>query len=344
MAIDRQRFLKILGSTGITGMLMPGYIGGTNRTDSKRPLIKPPALREGDTIGLVSPAGILPSEERYREIRESIRSLGFRVKTGKHSEQQYGYLAGKDPQRASDLNEMFADQDVDAIIPYRGGWGSARILEEIDYKVIKDHPKPLIGFSDITSLLLAIYKHTRLVTFHGPVGKSEWTPFTVEYFKQAVMDGAEFEMKNPENEIHNVKTISPGKAEGILLGGNLTVLTTLLGTDYLPDFDGALLFIEDIGEDIYRIDRMLVQLKLNGILDKINGFIVGRCTDCKAGSDPSLTLEQVFDDHIKPLGIPAYSGGMIGHIDEIFTIPMGIKAEMNADTGIIKTMEPAVSQ
>ena len=344
MAINRKSFLKVLGSYGLAGMLMPDFLGIADRSGSRLQLIKPPALREGDTIGLVSPAGILPSGERYGEIRDVIRSLGFRIKTGKHSEQQYGYLAGKDSQRASDLNEMFADPDVDAVIPYRGGWGSGRILDKIDYENIKNNPKPLIGFSDITSLLLAIYKHADLVTFHGPVGKSEWSPFTVGYFKQAVMDGADFAMKNPENENHNIRTISPGKAEGRLLGGNLTVLTTLLGTNYLPDFDGALLFIEDIGEDIYRIDRMLVQLKLNGILDRINGFIVGKCTDCKPGSDPSLTLEQVFDDHIKPLGIPAFTGSMVGHIDDIFTIPVGIKAEMDAGTGTIKTMEPAVSR
>lgn len=344
MAINRKRFLKVLGGSGLAGILLPDFLGRTDLSGSIQPLIKPPALREGDTIGLVSPAGILPSGDKYEEIRKLIRSLGFRVKTGKYSEQQYGYLAGKDSQRASDLNKMFADPDVDAVIPYRGGWGSARILEKIDYKIIKDNPKPLIGFSDITSLLLAIYNNTGLVTYHGPVGKSEWSPFTVKYFKQAVMDGSDFAMKNPEEENHKIRTITPGKAEGRLLGGNLTVLTTLLGTNYLPDFDGALLFVEDIGEDIYRIDRMLVQLKLNGILNRINGFIFGKCTDCKPGSDPSLTLEQVFDDHIKPLGIPAFTGSMIGHIDDIFTIPVGIKAEMEADTGIIKTMEPAVSR
>ncbi|MDX1617469.1 MAG: LD-carboxypeptidase, partial [Balneolaceae bacterium] len=274
------------------------------------------------------------------EIENRLRDLGFRVKRGTHARDRYGYLAGKDEDRASDLNDAFSDPEVDAVIPYRGGWGSNRILDRIDYDLIARNPKPLIGFSDITSLLLAIHSRTGLVTFHGPVGKSEWTEFTVRHFEAVLMKAGVPALLNPPGE--TIETITPGNVAGPLLGGNLTVLTSMLGSGYLPDFENAILFLEDVGEDIYRIDRMLTQLKLNGILDRIGGFVFGKCIDCTTGSGYSLTLEQVFSDHIAPLGIPAFRGTMVGHIDDMYTLPIGIPARIDAGTGAIEILEPAV--
>jgi len=339
---NRKEFIRTLGMAAATG-----FVGLRNNTDVLSPngdtLIKPRRLKLGDTIGLVSPASILPEEQRYDEIADTISGLGFRVKIGSNARNRYGNLAGRDEERAEDLNLMFSDPDVDAIIPFRGGWGSNRILEMIDFDNIRNNPKPLIGFSDITSLLLAIYSKTGLVTFHGPVGKSEWNDFTKSNFEQVLMSDRTDIFENPFDSEVSVQTITPGTAQGRLLGGNLTVLTSMLGSDYLPEWDNAILFLEDVGEDVYRIDRMLTQLKLNGILEKISGFIFGRCTNCERGNNYSLKLEQVLKDHIQVLGTPSFYGSMIGHIDNMFTLPIGISSEMDATSGSIKLLEVPTS-
>lgn len=338
MGWDRKEFLKIISLGSLAGLPVfnldnhPGSSG----------LIKPKRLREGDTIGLISPGSTLPEEKMYNQIKETISGLGFQVKEGKHTRNRYGNLAGKDEERADDLNRMFEDPSVDAIIPYRGGWGSNRILRLVDFNLIRQNPKPLVGFSDITSLLLSIYAKTGLVTFHGPVGKSEWNDFTAAHFKSMLMDD-QLPILNNASDSESVKTITEGTATGKLIGGNLTVLTSMLGSDYLPDWSEAILFVEDIGEDVYRIDRMLTQLKLNGILEQLSGFIFGRCTNCDRSNKNSLSLEQVLKDHIQVLGVPSFYGSMIGHIESMFTLPIGITAEMNAVSGSIKILEVPTS-
>ena len=336
MSWSRKGFIKTLGLGSVAG-------GFVSTVQTKGPnflhTTKPKRLLPGDTIGLISPGSILPEKGQYDEIVKTISRLGFNVKVGRHARDTYGNLAGKDEARAADINQMFGDPAIDAIIPFRGGWGSNRLLDLIDFENIKKNPKPLIGFSDITSLLLAIYAKTGLVTFHGPVGKSEWNDFTTNHFKQVLMSNRLPVLKNPANADQKVQTITPGSATGKLLGGNLTVLTSMMGSDYLPDWNESILFLEDIGEDVYRIDRMLTQLKLNGILNKISGFIFGRCTSCEPGNKYSLSLEQVLKDHIQVLGVPSYYGSMIGHIDNMFTLPIGISAKMDAESGSIEILE-----
>lgn len=336
MIWNRKEFIRALSFGSMTGFLKASSGFAVNSSQS---LIKPRRLKAGDTIGLISPASILPEEEKYDEIVQTISELGFEVKVGANARNKYGNLAGKDAARAADLNQMFSDPAVDAIIPFRGGWGSNRILDLVDFETIRQNPKPLIGFSDITSLLLAVYAKTGLVTFHGPVGKSTWNAFTTSHFEQVLMTDEMPTLKNPADSGVPVQTITPGSISGPLLGGNLSVLTSMLGSDYLPQWQGAILFLEDIGEDVYRIDRMLTQLKLNGILNKVNGFIFGRCTDCERGNNYSLSLKQVLKDHIKMLEIPSFYGSMIGHIDNMFTLPIGITAEMNAESGSIRLLE-----
>lgn len=336
---NRKNFIKTLSLATATGFIS----SRTSSFSGEDTLIKPRRLKLGDTIGLISPASILPEEDAYDEIIKTIAGLGFRVKIGSYARNRYGNLAGRDEERADDLNRMFADPTVDAIIPFRGGWGSNRILDMIDFDTIRNNPKPLIGFSDITSLLLAIYAKTGLVTFHGPVGKSEWNEFTKSSFERVLMSGRAATLENPFDAEVSVQTITGGQARGKLLGGNLTVLTSMLGSDYLPEWDNSILFLEDIGEDVYRIDRMLTQLKLNGILAKISGFIFGRCTNCNRGNNYSLKLEQVLKDHIQVLGTPSFYGSMIGHIDNMFTLPIGISSEMDAVSGSIKLLEVPTS-
>jgi muramoyltetrapeptide carboxypeptidase len=246
---------------------------------------------------------------------------------------------------------MFADPEVRAIHCVRGGWGCARLLPLLDWQTISRNPKILLGYSDITALLLALHAKTGLVTFHGPVGTSQWNPFNVGLLKRVLQEGeaVTFENLKEIDEDHltvtenRVQTIRPGTAKGRLLGGNLTVLTALVGTGYLPDWDGCVLFLEDVEEAPYRVDRMLTQLRLAGILQKARAVIWGHCSDCKPGEGyGSLTVTEVLHDHIEPLGVPAWQGAMIGHIDRQFTLPVGVEVEVDAAAGTIRMLEPAV--
>lgn len=314
------------------------------------PAVKPKRLVEGATVGLVSPASATFVREEMEIVQDTVTALGLKWRLGAHALDRYGYLAGKDADRAADVNAMFADDSVDAILCVRGGWGCNRILPLLDFKTIAAHPKILIGYSDITSLLTAIHARTGLVTFHGPVGVSAWNKASLEPFRRILFQGEAIAMENPKVPGDNlvptrdrIRTLTPGTASGRLLGGNLTVLAAMLGSDFLPKWEGSILFLEDIRENIYRIDRMLTQLKLAGVLDRISGFVFGKCTTCTPGEGHgSLTLEEVLDDHIKPLKIPAFSGALIGHIESKFTVPIGVLARIQAERGIITMLEPAV--
>jgi muramoyltetrapeptide carboxypeptidase len=210
----------------------------------------------------------------------------------------------------------------------------------------------MAGYSDITALHLAIQAKTGLVTFHGPNGMGRWDAWSLDYFKRLLFDGEALTMQNrtdlsERNALaqteNRVQTITPGTARGRLLGGNLTVLTTILGSPYVPAFDGAILFVEDVGEDFYRIDRMFTQLKLAGILGRVRGFVFGTCAECGPGEGfGSLTLEEIFADHIQPLNIPAWFGAMIGHQMPQWTIPLGVEAEIDSTKGTIRLLAPAV--
>ncbi len=253
-------------------------INGTSMLEEpkQKPLLKPAPLHLGDTIGLVSPASIVGDDKEYDKVVKTIRNLGYNVKEAPHARDKFGYFAGEDKVRAADLNAMFSDPSVDAIMAFRGGWGCNRILEYLDFELIREHPKMLIGYSDITSLLLAIYAKTRVTTFHGPVATSTWTKFTMTHFRKAVSNFEPLVLPGSSRAMSEdyqpVETLRKGRAEGRLLGGNLSVLTSIVGSEYLPDWKDSILFLEDVGEDVYRIDRMLTQLKLTGILD--HGFYI----------------------------------------------------------------------
>ena len=304
---------------------------------------------EGATVGLISPGGVISDASDVEEVEETLRRLGLQTFRGRHVLDRLGYLAGADEDRAADVHRMFQDPDVDAVLALRGGWGCNRILPLLDYSLIREHPKILMGYSDITSLLIALYARSGLVTFHGPVGISTWNAFTVEHARRILYDGSLATMANPRPfGIHGlimrdpVQTIRSGRARGRLVGGNLSVLVSMIGSPYLPEWNGHILFLEDIGEDVYRIDRMLTQLSLAGILPKLAGIVFGKCTDCDA-DEPSLTLTQVLEGHFRPLGIPCFYGSMIGHITDKFTVPVGVEAEMDAAKGTIRLLEPAVA-
>ena len=345
--MDRRNFI---GSAALATLLP--LMGGAAAIAAPRRRSLPAALAPGDTVALVSPSSATDERLSLQLTQEAMQALGFKVKTGEHYASRYGHLAGTDAGRAGDLNAMFADGQVKAIVCVRGGSGAARLLPMLDYDAIRANPKVLLGYSDVTALHCAIHARTGLVTFHGPIGAGSWNRFNVDQFRRVFFDRELMQYQNTVDagdelvpRKNRTLTITGGKARGELIGGNLAVLTALAGSPYLPDFKGKILFLEDVSEAPYRIDRMLTTLKLMGALDALAGFIFGECTDCDPGDGyGSLTLDQIFDDHIKPLGIPAYRGAMIGHIREQFIVPVGGRVELDADAGRFRLLEPVFGQ
>lgn len=339
---SRRHFIKATGLIAAASFLNTTEIYAQNSISNKSK-IKPKALKAGDTVAISSPAGAVWDEVQIETFTNILKGFGFNVIHGKTLKEKFGYFAGTDDLRATEINELFANKNVKGIFCMKGGWGCARILDKIDYELIEKNPKVLIGFSDITTLLIAITVKTGLVTFHGPVGNSGWNDFTKSVFSNVVMTPKAFEFpENPPTE-NTPMVINPGKASGDLVGGNLTVLSALMGSTYLPDWKNKILFLEEAKEEPYSIDRMLTQLKLCGVLNSISGFVFGKCAKCLA-EEPmkAFTFNEVINQHIKPLGIPAFYGAMIGHIENKLTVPVGISATMDADKGIITLTENSV--
>jgi muramoyltetrapeptide carboxypeptidase len=316
-------------------------------------VIKPPRLQAGDEVGIISPAGATFLREELNIVIDAVQGLGLVPRPAPHVLERYGYLGGRDEVRAEDMHWCFRNPRIKALLPVLGGFGSSRTLPYLDYDLIRQNPKILIGFSDITALLLGIHAQTGLVTFHGPNGLTAWRPDQTEPFRQVLFNQGMTTLGNVRSPLdadrlmqvrHRLQTITPGQAQGKLIGGNLSVLSGIVGSPYMPNPEGAILFLEDIGENIYRLDRMITQLKLAGILDQLAGFVFGQCTNCLPDADyGSLTLEQVLDDHIRPLGIPAWSGAVIGHVEPVLTLPIGTRVNIDAAAGTIQMLEPAVS-
>lgn len=345
--MNRRQFVQSLGVAAVASQL-------PSKRTAAASVVKPKRLSAGDTIALVSPASATFNSLDLQIARESLEALGFKVRPGEHMMERHGYLAGADKARADDINRAFADRSIAGVHAIRGGWGSARLLPYLDFDTIRRNPKVLIGYSDITALLLSIHAKTGLVTFHGPIGLGRWDAWSLDYYRRVLMAGEAVTYANKQgvsgdrNSLVQVEfrtlTHSPGKARGRLLGGNLTVLTAILGSPYLPEWDNAILFCEDVGEDLYRVDRMFTQLKLAGVLSKIKGFVFGSCSECGPGEGyASLTLEEIIRDHVKPLGVPAWQGAMIGHAQPQWTLPVGAEVEIDASAGTIELIEAAVT-
>jgi muramoyltetrapeptide carboxypeptidase len=358
MTISRRRFMGMAGAAAGAAVL-PGFAAAAvaepaPRPDAWQPL-RPRRLRAGDTVGLVSPGSPIAEDFGVQLARESFEAMGLRVRMGRFVRERQGYFAGTDAERAADVNAMFADPEVHAVFALRGGWGTARILPAVDFDLIRRNPKVLVGYSDITSLLNAVYARSGLVSFHGPMGVSRWTPYPREHFRRLLFDAEAIEFSNPVDtrgdlvqREDRVRTITPGTARGRLVGGNLSVLAGIVGSGFVPPWEGSILFLEDVDEGIHRMDRMLTQLALAGVLGAIRGFVFGKCTDCDAGGSPgggygSPTLDQVLAEHVAPLGIPAWSGAMIGHVTDQWTLPVGAEVEIDAARGTIRMLEPAVT-
>ncbi|NML08845.1 LD-carboxypeptidase [Sphingobium sp. AR-3-1] len=344
MRMDRRGALTGMGAM-LAAMGAPAYAAPVA-------LVKPARLREGDTVGLIEPAGFTDDGFDLDLVKDTIVAMGLKPKAAPHLAGRYGYLAGTDADRAADVNAMFADPDVRAVFAVRGGWGCARILPRLDFAMIRKNPKLLVGFSDITALHLAFAAKAGFTTIHGPNAASSWGRFSWDAFRAVAFDAATPTFATPVGQEDRlaqrsgrIRTFRPGVARGRLLGGNLTVLAALMGTTWLPDFTGAILFIEDIGEQPYRIDRMLTQLSLAGVLGRLAGVAFGQCTDCGPGgaSYGGFTLSEVLQQHLEPLGIPVFQGGQFGHVANQYSLPLGVMAEMDAEAGTIRLLEAAVS-
>jgi muramoyltetrapeptide carboxypeptidase len=283
---------------------------------------------------------------------ELCRALGYEPVVGRNAYSRHGYCAGTDEERLADLNGALQDSSIDAIWCIRGGYGSLRLLDQVDYSALARRPKALIGFSDVTALLNAVTRLTGVVTFHGPVARAGMPSFSRTHFDRVLTSAAPAgrlgripqatDLLVPQE--NRIVTLAGGVAEGPLAGGNLTLLQCLIGTPYFPELAGAVLFLEDLGEDLYRIDRMLAHLRLIGALRRLAGVVVGRFTEMRrSGGDGALGFDEVLAGYFGPLGIPVAYGFPVGHIEAQWTLPLGIRVRLDADRGEVELLEPAVA-
>jgi len=315
-------------------------------------IIKSKRLSPGARIGLAAPAGFVTADQLQHAITK-ITEMGFQPIYSDELLSQRGYFAGNDEIRANTLNRLFNDKSIDGIFCLRGGYGTQRILHLLDYKAIKHNPKPIIGYSDITALLTAIFQKTGLIVFHGPVGISSFSDYTLDCFNKILCNPTNEYVINVseankllalENSDYQTCTIQCGVVEAELIGGNLSLLSTLVGTPYEPDMRGKIVFIEDVHEEPYRIDRMLTHLINSNLLTQAAGIVLGVFTDSDitAGSTNSLSLFEVMLDRLYPLNIPVIYGFSFGHIRNICTLPLGIKARLDVEAQTLTLLEPAV--
>jgi muramoyltetrapeptide carboxypeptidase len=288
----------------------------------------PPPLFSGARVALAAPSGPLRDATDLEQAIANVRSCGWEPVVGEHVLERDGYLAGSDQHRIADLNRFAHDDSIDAIWCLRGGYGAMRLLDALDYAAFEKRPRALIGYSDITALHAAIGQRANLVTFHGPTARAELTDFTRNSFAQAMSreNGAAM----PKHA--GMTTLVGGKATGRVVGGNLAIVAALVGTPYAWKLDDAILVLEDVSEQVYRIDRMLTQLCLSGALERLAGLAFGNFTDIPDdASNVERPLERVLRDFAENVGVPAVMNFPIGHVPDHLTLPLGAIADLDAD-------------
>ncbi|MAU72263.1 MAG: LD-carboxypeptidase [Pseudozobellia sp.] len=346
--IDRRKFMGAAAAASST-LLFPQKLFSETIADNDFKIL-PKRIKKGDTIGLIAP-GYAVKPEVLENVIKTLEKIGLKPYHTSRIVGNHGYFSNTDEERAKDLNEMFANDKIDAILCARGGYGCTRIMSKIDYNNIKNNPKVLIGFSDVTALLNGIYKETGLVTFHGPVGSTLDDSYSIEYLKNVVMkaknklliENVDLDAKKKIDPEYERYTITSGTAHGKIVGGSLTLINALIGTPHELDFTNAIVCIEDVEEAPYRIDRMLTQLIEGKTFKNASGIAFGVCAGCNESTNPlSFSLKDVILDRIKPLGIPAVYGMSFGHVENNFTFPIGIKAQLNANQMTLQLLEKAV--
>ncbi|MFK3739189.1 S66 peptidase family protein [Massilia sp. TN1-12] len=342
---DRRTFHRALAAA----LLLPAL--PARATTRMHSLVKPPRLRRGDLVGLVAPGGYTSDAAIEKAVRH-IESLGFRVKQGAWLREVWGNYGGTVAARIADLHGMFRDPEVKAVWAIRGGSGCISLLKHLDYALIRANPKVLLGYSDITALHLAIRRQAGLVTFHGPVASSTPSSYSDGHLLSVLMEPqphytiamAPENAERARTEPHYaVRTVHAGVATGPLVGGNLSLVSALAGTPYAADWKDAILFIEEVNEEPYRIDRWMTQLDLAGDFDKAAALMIGICDNCgPQGEGSALTLDETLDVHLQPLRVPAVTGYSFGHIRHQFTMPLGIQARLDTAAQTLTLLEPAV--
>ena len=326
--------------------------GTALRAREKRTLVRPARLRAQAVVGLIAPGGVVDDSIIEQCVR-NLESIGLDVRPGTHIRAARGGYAGTVEQRLDDLHAMFGDREVRAIFTARGGSGCTALLPHIRYDFVRAHPKILIGYSDITALHLALLRQAGLITFHGPVAWSTFSSYSVEQMLAvlsspqatlAMTMAAENRDKAATQPQYRMRTLVPGVAEGQLIGGNLSIVAALAGTPFMADFHRRILFLEDVGEAPYRIDRMLTQLDQSVGLARAAGVLLGIFQkSAPPDREPSLTLDEVFEDHFAGRRVPAVCGWSLGHVSQQMTLPLGVRARMDTERETLTLLEPAVS-
>jgi len=348
---SRREFLRRSGVIVAAAVATPTFANGILREETpfgELDRILPRRLKKGDLIGLVTPGSPVTKEQLEGAVSK-LESLGFRTTYNESVLSEYGYFAGKDQERADELMEMFTRKDIDGIWCVRGGYGSIRILDLLDYDLIRANPKVFIGYSDITAIINAIYEQSGLVTFHGPVGISSFNRFSIRSIEKVLMEPKDNykypyrrEKDTKDNPEFDRYTITGGVTEGILVGGNISVLDSMIGSKFEVDFKDKIVFLEDIEEKTYRIDKMVYHLLSGSNLREAKGIVMGAMGDCNINDEPRLSLKTALEDLLKPLGIPVAYGISFGHISRMIAIPAGIRARFDADKCKLELLEAAV--
>lgn len=346
--MDRRTFLRGAAAAASSGALVA-------QQPQAMPLLRPKALKPGDAIALITPSTFVTDPDLLEKVVRTIRYFELVPKMGKNVRKKWGYAGGTVAERIEDLHWAFRDPEIKGVFCIRGGYAAGHLLPHIDYDLIRRNPKVLIGYSDITALHLAIHKRTGLVTFHGPVTTSAFTPYTQECYKRALFEPKPLgPLTNPKETntlrpSHTLRTVRGGKASGPLVGGNLSLIAATMGTPYEIDTRGRILFLEDIEEQPYQIDRMLTNLRLAGKLQAAAGIVWGECDGCRPREfrpsfpDGNFTLGEVVDQLFGDLKVPVLSGLTIGHTNDQLTLPYGVRATLDADAGTLTVEDPATS-
>ncbi len=343
--IARRNFLYGAGAAVARAAAAQGEPG-------EAPLVRPAALRQGDAVALITPATYVSDPDRLAMAVRTVRYFGLDPRMGRNVGKRIGYLGGSAQERLSDLHDAFRDPAIKGVLSIRGGYGSEHLLDAIDYGLLRANPKVFVGYSDITALHLAIQKHARIVTFHGPVLISAFTDYTQRGFRRALFEKRPLGAltnppeTNPLRPAHTCRTIRDGRARGPLTGGNLTLVTSTLGTPYEIETRGRILFLEDVDEEPYGIDRMLTQLRLAGKLEQAAGIVFGECENCrprdyKPSYESTFSFGEVLDRILGPLKVPVLAGLTIGHTDDQLTLPIGLQASLDAGRCELSIDEPA---
>jgi muramoyltetrapeptide carboxypeptidase len=360
--MNRKKFITSISAASIGATIFPySILAQPSKLQSKElealykdepPVIKPPRLKAGDKLAIVAPGSYITESELQDSIK-NLSELGFETTYSEKILLQNGYFAGSDKDRAEDLMEKFSDKSVKGIVCARGGYGCSRLLPMLDYEVIRSNPKVLIGYSDITALLFGIYQKSGLITFHGPVGTSTFNDYSVNNFKKVLMKPDRTALftnstSGVDDNIYGVSTIVKGKGKGRLVGGNLSIIVSLIGTKFDVDYSNKIIFIEEVGEEPYRIDRMITQMLQAGKFDNAAGIMMGIFRKCEVKEESALTsksftLMEVLKDRLGKLKIPVVYGMSFGHVTDKFTIPFGAFAELDADDQTFTLLEKTVN-